>query len=51
MKAHELAVAGGPQLDVLYLPAPMCHRDHVLGAGLDPLHRPAELSRRGGHDD
>ena len=51
MKAHELAIAGGPQLDVLYLPAAMRHRDHVLGAGFDPLHRPAELSGRCGHDD
>ena len=29
-----------PELDVLHLPATVRHGDHVLGAGLDPLHRP-----------
>ena len=45
------AVVAEPELEVLHLPAAVRHRDHVLGAGLDPLHRPAELERDAHRDD
>ena len=38
------AVAPQPDLDVLHLAATVRHRDHVLGAGLDPL-APADRAR------
>ena len=39
------AVALAAELHVLHLPAPVRHRDQVLGAGLDPLHRPLQPQR------
>ena len=50
-EADQVAVASGPQLHLLHLAAPVRHPDQVLGTGLDPLHRPPELSRGSGHDD
>ena len=34
-----------PSSHVLHLPAAVRHRDQVLGAGLDPLHRPLQPQR------
>ena len=38
-------VAGAAELGVLHLAATMRHRDHVLGAGLGPLHRATDRTR------
>ena len=42
---RDRAVALEPHLDVVDVAAAVPHRDHVLGAGLGPLHRPAEQER------
>ena len=44
-QAGDRAVALQAELDVVDLAAAVPHRDHVLGAGLGPLHRPAEQQR------
>ena len=46
----DLAVALQAHLDVVHVPAAVPHRDHVLGARLGPLHRPAEQQRGLGDD-
>ncbi len=38
----DATVAGAAELGVLHLAAALRHRDHVLGAGLGPLHRAAD---------
>ncbi len=38
LEADQLALARRPQSHVLNLPASVCHRDHVLGAKLEPAH-------------
>ena len=48
-KAAERAVAAGADRDVVHLGAPVCHAEQVLGARLDPAHRPAQTS--GERDD
>ena len=50
-QAHQAAIAHCAELDVLDLSTSVRHPDQVLGAGLDPLHRLAELAGGSGHDD
>src|SRR5256885_6789400 len=49
--AYQAAIAHGAELDVLHLSTSVRHRDQVLGAGLDPLDRLAELAGGRGHND
>ena len=50
-QAADLAVPLHAELDVVDVAAAVPHRDHVLGAGLRPLHRAAEQERGLGDDE